>query len=65
MFKSGKKAGVLDSYFAAVVNSGEINLGSTKSENNKISLEVRIIGKNPKSLGYMFGLDCAVLEKVE
>lgn len=61
----GKIAGVLDSYFAAVVNSGEINLGSTKSENNKISLEVRIIGKNPKSLGYMFGLDCAVLEKVE
>lgn len=61
----GKKTRVLDSYFAAVVNSGEIDLGKTTAKENKILLEARIVGKNPASLGYMFGLDCVVLEKVE
>ena len=61
---AGKKAGVFDSYFAAVVNSGEINLGTTKVVDGKIVLEVKIIGKNASSLGYMFGLDCAVVEKI-
>lgn len=63
-FVAGKKVGSLDSYFAAVVNSGELNLGQVEASNGKITLEVKIIGKNRESLGYMFGLDCAVVEKI-
>lgn len=65
IFVNSKQIATFDAYFASVVNSDAIELGEAVSKEGRITVSVKITGKNPQSLGYMFGLDCIKLTKIE
>ena len=63
---NGKPAGNdIDTYHAAAVAGGPVELGTFAPKNGKLLLRVEVIGCNPASLGarYFFGLDCLVLKR--
>ncbi|MFC1762075.1 glycoside hydrolase family 172 protein [Planctomycetota bacterium] len=63
---NGKPAGVeVDLYGAKPVPSGTIKLGSFNPVDNTYLLRVEVIGKNPKSKGTFFGLDCVSLASAQ
>lgn len=53
-----------DGYSPEVSVSGPVDIGVISIDNGRITIEVSMIGKNAKSLGYVGGLDCITLEKV-
>lgn len=53
----------LDFYDPQVVPTGAIPLGKITLKAGVNTLQIRITGKNEKSVGYMVGLDCLVLRK--
>lgn len=59
---NGKETASFDSYSGDVVNSGPVPVGSFNPENGVITLKTTITGKNDKSTGYMFGLDCITFD---
>lgn len=61
---NGGKPVRVDCYFTSVVNSGEIALGEVATRNGKITMTVRIAGKNEKSRGTLLGLDYLLMEKI-
>lgn len=63
-FLDGKKAAEFDGYDGRVTNSGPISLGKHEIAGGKLRFDVRIVGRNPLSSGYMFGLDCIVMNAV-
>ena len=61
---NGGKPVSVDCYYTDVVNSGEIALGEVTIKNGKITMTVRIAGKNEKSRGTLLGLDYLLMEKI-
>lgn len=66
-FHNGEKrlSDVIDCYFPSVVNCGPLDLGVVRVDSGSFDLDVVIEGKNEKSLGTMFGLDCFIFERQE
>ncbi len=60
---NGKRLRTLDLYDTSVTSTGAINLGRVSVEGGELELKVVIVGKNSKSFGYVFGLDCVTLSK--
>lgn len=60
---NGREAGVVDLYDARIADSGAIDLGTVVPEEGRIELRFTIVGKNPLSAGYVFGLDCITLTR--
>ncbi|MGJ8639697.1 MAG: glycoside hydrolase family 172 protein [Opitutaceae bacterium] len=59
---NGKSAGKkVDLYAPKPIPSGPIKLGSFEPVNNAYFIRVEVVGKNPKSDGTFFGLDCVEL----
>jgi len=60
---NGKPIGpVLDAYDPNVIPTGPITLGRVRLDAGQAVLRIEIVGKNDKSIGYLFGLDCVVLK---
>ena len=60
---NGKPAGKpVDFYAPQPVGSGAIKLGSFMPKDGGYLIRAEIVGKNNKSSGYLFGLDCVVVE---
>ncbi|VGO11772.1 hypothetical protein PDESU_00318 [Pontiella desulfatans] len=60
---NGKPAGAeVDLYAPKPVPSGAIGLGAFDPVDGAYLLRVEVSGKNPKSIGTFFGLDCVVLQ---
>ncbi len=60
---NGKTIGTFDSYADKVTDSGSIKLGDVIPSDNSIVIRILIRGKNIKSKGLMFGLDCITLKE--
>ena len=63
-FLDGKKVSEFDGYDTKVTDSGPIFLGRHRISEEKLKFDVRLVGRNAFSSGYMFGLDCIVLNEV-
>ena len=62
LWLDGEKFGEpLDFYDTRVINSGLIDIGNFSISAGRHVLKVQNIGKNAASRGYLFGLDCIVL----
>ncbi len=62
----GKKLGKpINAFHDGVVPTGRIELGTVKLTAPKAKLRLEVVGKDPKSTGFMAGLDCVVLEPVK
>ncbi len=53
-----------DGYAKGVLNSGAIDLGEVKITDGRLTLDIKVLGKNSRATGYLIGLDCLVLEKL-
>lgn len=64
LYWNGRKVGQpLDAFNSPnVVATGAVDLGAVHANQGDNVLRVEVIGKNPKSIGYMFGLDCLLLK---
>ena len=63
---NGQAAGVdADLYAAKPIPSGPIELGRFESTDGGYRLRAEVVGKNPKSKGVYFGLDCVVADAEE
>ncbi len=63
---NGKPIGEpLDCFDPKVVPTGPVELGHAKLDPGDAVLRVELVGKNDKSVGYMFGLDCVVLKPTQ
>jgi hypothetical protein len=63
---NGQKIGQpIDGYNDGVVPTKRVELGVADLKQGKTRLKMEVIGKNPKSTGFMAGLDCVVLEPVK
>ncbi len=60
---NGKKLGKpIDAYNNGVVPTKRVALGVVELTKGKTRLKMEVVGKNAKSVGFMAGLDCVVLE---
>ncbi|VGO13167.1 hypothetical protein PDESU_01721 [Pontiella desulfatans] len=60
---NGKPAGSeVDLYAGIPMPSGAIELGFCEPIDESYILRVEVVGKNPKSTGALFGLDCVILK---
>jgi hypothetical protein len=58
----GKKVGKpFDGFNPSVVPSGAVDFGSVELREGVNRLRFTVVGKNPRSFGYLVGLDCLVL----
>lgn len=48
----------IDCYYGSPINSGKINLGMVKLKRGKHRIRFQVVGKNEKSNGYYFTIDC-------
>ena len=63
---NGKPAGTnVDLYSPKPTSSGPIVLGAFAPVDGAYALQVEVVGKNPKSKGTFFGLDCVVIERAD
>ena len=62
---NGNEVREFDGYDPKVVNSGPLSLGEIEIVDGKMRLDVKISGKNDLSIGYMFGLDCIEVNKLD
>ena len=63
---NGKPTGAdVDLYAAKPVPSGKIVLGNFEPVDSAYVLRVEVVGKNGKSTGTLFGLDCVVIERAK
>jgi hypothetical protein len=60
--QGGKKVGKpFDGFNPSVVPSGAVDFGTVQLRAGANRLRFTVVGKNPRSLGYLMGLDCLVL----
>ncbi len=52
-----------DAYGPVVIPTGAISLGEVELAKGPHRLTLEVTGKNPASHGYLFGLDCILLER--
>ena len=63
---NGKLAGAaVDLYAERPTPSGPIELGVFTPVDGAIILRAEVVGKNPKSKGTLFGIDCVTLNSAE
>lgn len=63
---NGERAGEdVDLYSAKPVDSGSIELGAFDPVDGEFVLRVEVVGKNEKSKGTLFGLDCIAMKAQE
>lgn len=60
---NGRRTKTLDLYDTKVTKLDAVDLGCVRVEDGELELKVEIVGKNRKSAGYVFGLDCVTLTK--
>lgn len=61
----GKPLGALvDAYDSAVVPTPLVNFGVARLKAGKVPFDIDLVGKNPASTNYFFGLDALILQRI-